>query len=183
MTALISAFSRAYHRANNSTVIFDDPAARALFSDKEYSDISHNLSAGIKFFDPDFSGIDDQALRFVVDSQLSPAVLGRSAFAEGSLKQAVRLGASQYLIFAAGYDTFAYRQPLWAADLEIFELDLAATSADKAERIKKAGLGVPVNLHRVDADLSKPDWPAAWPKRIYRRQHQLLHPTWAELLP
>lgn len=37
----------------------------------------------------------------------------------------------QYLIFAAGYDSFAYRQPDWASRLQIFELDYPLMSIEK----------------------------------------------------
>lgn len=42
------------------------------------------------------------------------------------------------MIFAAGYDSFAYRQPDWASKIEIFEIDHPFTATDKAgERAKK----------------------------------------------
>ena len=49
--------------------------------------------------------------------------MGRAAFAEAALANAAALGAEQYLILGAGYDTFAYRQPAWAEKLTLFELD------------------------------------------------------------
>lgn len=154
MTALISAFSRAYHSENNEVKIFYDTVARRLISDEEYARISTAMAQGIAFFNPSLKGSDNEALRFVVDSQLSPSPLGRAAFAEKSLETAAAIGASQYLILGAGYDTFAYRQPEWAKNLRIFELDLPATANDKIERLKRAEIEMPENVHFVSTDFT-----------------------------
>ncbi|CDN42148.1 hypothetical protein BN871_AV_00360 [Paenibacillus sp. P22] len=83
LTALVSAFSRAYHAEHNPVKIFDDRIARQLLTDEEYDSISANMSRAIAFFQPGFSGTQEQALRQVVDRQLSPTPLGRAAFAMG----------------------------------------------------------------------------------------------------
>ena len=159
MTALVSAFSRAYHSMNNVVKIFDDTAAEKLFSNEEYRCISEAMSSGIGFFNPGFAGDSAAALRWIVDNQLSPAALGRAAFAEKSLERAALIGAKQYLIFGAGYDTFAYRQPAWGRGLEIFELDHPATAADKRARLKSGGLSAPGNVHFIGIDFTLPAWP------------------------
>jgi O-methyltransferase involved in polyketide biosynthesis len=51
----------------------------------------------------------------------------RSRFAEDRLAAAVGEGVRQLVALGAGYDTFAYRQPPWAAALQIFEVDHAAS--------------------------------------------------------
>lgn len=158
MTALVSAFSRAYHSINNATKIFDDFLAKDILSQEEFEMISANMSKGIRFFNPSFEGTGDEALRWIADNQLSPSPLGRAAFAEMSLENAVRIGAKQYLIFAAGYDTFSYRQPEWAKKLEIFELDHPATSLDKQQRIKSLNMEKPDNLHYLTVDFTQEDW-------------------------
>ncbi|MEO2817549.1 class I SAM-dependent methyltransferase, partial [Flavonifractor plautii] len=158
LTALISAFSRAYHALNNEVTIFNDSLARDLLTDEEFNQIAKNMSNGIGFFNPSFVGEPEQALRWVVDNQLSPSPLGRAAFAEKSLEWAVRTGTEQYLIWGAGYDTFAYRQPLWAKALQIFEVDHPATARDKQERLKSAGIVIPDNVHYIEADFTKGTW-------------------------
>lgn len=163
MTALISAFSRAFH-ANREVTIFNDSVARQLLTDEEYSRISKSMSDGIGFFNPAFSGNTEDALRWIVDNQLSPLPLGRAAFAEKSVERAFRIGAKQYLIFGAGYDTFAYRQPSWADTLEIFEIDHPVTANDKRERLKNAKLAIPANLHFIEADFTKKAWQEALQK-------------------
>jgi methyltransferase (TIGR00027 family) len=158
MTALVSAFSRAYHSVQNKEKVFDDYLAKDILTQNEYEQIASNMSKGIKFFNPSFEGTQDEALRWIVDNQLSPTPLGRGAFAEGLLKNAVQNGAKQYLIFAAGYDTFAYRQPDWASKIKIFEIDHPVTSADKQKRIKSVAAKKPANLHYVSADFRENNW-------------------------
>lgn len=158
MTALVSAFSRAYHSTQNSEKIFDDYLAKKLLTLDEYEQISTNMSKGIDFFNPSFMGSTEEALRWIVDHQLSPTPLGRAVFAEKSLEAAVKIGTKQYLIFAAGYDTFAYRQPDWASTIQIFELDYPTTSTDKQKRIQSFTQKMPGNIHYISADFTKNNW-------------------------
>lgn len=158
ITALVSAFSRAYHSVQNKVKVFDDYLAKDILTQNEYKEIASNMSKGIKFFNPSFEGTQDEALRFIVDNQLSPTPLGRAAFTERSLENAVKIGAKQYLIFAAGYDTFAYRQPDWAKDIQIFELDHPFTGVDKQKRIQSLVEEKPANLQYVSVDFTEDNW-------------------------
>ena len=157
MTALVSAFSRAYHTKNNPFPVFNDDIALKFIGGKEYLQISENMKNGINFFNPGFTGTDEEAVRWVVDNQLSPTPLGRAAFAERKLKQAVACGSEQYVIWAAGYDTFAYRQPDYAANIRIFEADHPMTSGDKKERLLRSGIAIPDNLFFIAADFNCDD--------------------------
>jgi len=49
-------------------------------------------------------------------------VLGRSAYCENALEKEKRLGCSQYVLFASGYDTFAIRNR--DDSLAMYELDI-----------------------------------------------------------
>lgn len=158
MTALVSAFSRAYHSLHNDVKIFNDTLAMQLLSKDEYNQIAKSMTQGIMFFNPTFIGDEDKALRWIVDNQLSPSPLGRAAYSEKALETAVRIGTKQYLIFAAGYDTFAYRQPEWAQSLSIFEIDHPITAKDKQERLKNAGIKIPTNLTYIKADFTTKLW-------------------------
>lgn len=80
LTALISAFSRAYHALNNEVTIFNDSLARDLLTDEEFNQIAKNMSNGIGFFNPSFVGEPEQALRWVVDNQLSPIATWQGGF-------------------------------------------------------------------------------------------------------
>lgn len=153
MTALISAFARAYHSENNKTKIFDDRIARLLISNEEYFQISKNMADGISFFNPDFKGNSETALRWIIDNYLSPTQLARSAFAEKSLKVAVSIGTTQYLILGAGYDTFAYRQH--DCTIQIFEIDHHLTSNDKKIRLENANIEIQNNVHFISNNFTK----------------------------
>ena len=112
------------------------------------------MTQGIRFFLPDFQGSAEEGLRLIVDRQLSPSVLGRSAFCERMLENEKRLGCRQYVIFASGYDTFAFRNR--DASLSVFELDLPEVLVDKKMRIEKAGLQSCAVY--VPCDLSEASW-------------------------
>lgn len=157
MTALISAFARAYHAEHNLVTVFRDPLARELLTDQEYAAIAQHMAAGTIFFSSEELPLKD-GLRWVVDQHLAPTPLGRAAFAEQSLQIAVRLGAKQYLILGSGYDTFAYRQPSWAKALQIFELDRPEAIQDKGRQLQAKGISIPKNLHFLSADLIGTDW-------------------------
>lgn len=116
------------------------------------------MSAGIQFFNPAFQGSPDEALRWIVEHQLAPTPLERVSFAETALENAVRLGARQYLILGAGYDTFALRRPDWAESLRIFELDRPASSREKQERLRRAGIAAPEGAFFLEADFNEADW-------------------------
>lgn len=49
--------------------------------------IGLNMSQGISFFNPTFKGSEEEALKWIVDHQLSPSVLVRSAFVKKRLKR------------------------------------------------------------------------------------------------
>ncbi|MGN1443191.1 MAG: class I SAM-dependent methyltransferase [Acutalibacteraceae bacterium] len=157
MTALMSLYLRAYHFQNNSEHIFKDEYAQELLLKEEYENISENLSSGVSFFAPGFAGTKQEALRFIVDRQLSAPVLIRSAFAEKMLDNAVMLGTQQVVSFASGYDTFALRTA--HESLKMFELDLPDMLDDKLRRIEKAGLKNKCDTAYIRCDLSKDNLP------------------------
>lgn len=158
MTALVSAFARAYHTEHSAAPVHRDPLARRLLSDEEYHSIGENMAQGIGFFAPGFQGTPEQALRHVVDRQLAPSPLGRAVFAERALENAIRLGTRQYWMLGAGYDTFPYRRPDWAKDLTVLELDRPEALADKARRLEKAEIAIPPEVHYIPADLADSQW-------------------------
>ncbi len=158
-TAKMSCFSRAYHSKNSPCPVFDDAAAAALLG-ADFAQIAQTLSAGVGFFLPGFAGTPEAGLRRIVDGQLAPSVLARSALCERALAES---GCRQYILFAAGYDTFAIRNP--DAALAVFELDRPELLRDKRQRIARAELrSCAVD---VPCDLAAPLWPEALTVRGY----------------
>ena len=93
---------------------------------------------------------------------MAPAVLAlrshvvlRSRYAEDRLLHAVRRGVTQYVILGAGFDTFAYRQPEWAAPLRIFEVDQPASQNEKRLALSSAAVTMPTNLQLVPCDFER----------------------------
>jgi methyltransferase (TIGR00027 family) len=79
-------------------------------------------------------------------------VLVRSRYAEDQLALAVARGVRQFLILGAGWDTFAYRQPLWAREIRVFEADQPASQQQKRQRLHDAGIAIPPNVGLVPID-------------------------------
>lgn len=157
VTALITAYGRAYHAINEWPKIFDDFLAKELI-EEEYESISYNLAAGINFFVPEKAELckdSESALRAVIQNQIAPISLSRSIYAENMLKLAIKFGVKQYVILGAGFDTFAFRNKELLNKIDVFELDHPATQEFKLNRIKKAGWEIPKNLHFIPVDFSK----------------------------
>ena len=157
LTAKMSCFARAYHRRNNIVPVFDDTIAEKLLGEEDYAAVENSLAQRAGYF---LNGLEsdggEDALKRVVDCIIAPSVLGRSAFNERCLMNEIRLGASQYVIFGSGYDTYAYRAP--QSSIKVFELDLPEAVRDKLRREERAGLKPAVERTMVPCDLSDPEW-------------------------
>ncbi|MDD3392471.1 MAG: SAM-dependent methyltransferase [Bacilli bacterium] len=155
MTALVSCFSRAYHYQNNSYKIYSDNYATRILTEEEYNMIGQNMAKGINFFNSNFKGTEEEALRWIVDNQLSPLVLARSAFTEKMLKNAIKLGCTQYLIYASGYDMSAYK--LSRTNLSIFEIDKKEIINDKKKRLAYNNIDIS-NISFIKTDFTNSNW-------------------------
>jgi len=153
MTAKVSCFARAYHYANNRAHVFGDIYAKALLGD-DYDIIANHMTQGIPFFLPDFTASAEEGLRKIVDEQLSPSVLGRSAYCEAMLQNEMRLCTYQHVIFASGYDTTGMNRIY--RFLSLYELDLPEMIEEKKKRVEAANLK---SISRyVPCDLAKDEW-------------------------
>ncbi|WP_096274541.1 class I SAM-dependent methyltransferase [Paucisalibacillus globulus] len=159
MTALVSAFSRAYHSQNDVPKIFDDYLAIDLLSQEEFSEIKVNMINGVPFFNQDiaekFKDDPEEILKWITQVQLSPTPLSRAAYCENVLLNELVLGVEQYVILGAGLDTFCFRHPELENKLEVFELDHPTTQKSKIERLNNAGLKIPNNLKLVPMDFTR----------------------------
>lgn len=101
--------------------------------------------------------------RAAIDSPIARAlrahVVTRSRFAEDRLRASLDRRVRQYIVLGAGYDTFAYRQPAWAAVLRIFEIDQPGTQEDKRQRLAGARVDTPENLTFVPVDFERESLP------------------------
>ena len=152
MTALVSLFARAYHQKSKDIKIFDDPLSTKLITKKEYEMIRLSMSQGISFFNPNFKGSKEEALKWIVDHQLSPSVLLRSAFCKEAIEEMKEKGCKQYLDFASGYDSFAY---YYQNQMHVFEIDKKEVIEDKSQRCKDVDIE---NIQFLSIDLGKDNW-------------------------
>lgn len=153
ITALVSCFARAYHNKNSNIKIYEDNFAYKILSKEEYDNISINMSNGIKFFNPKFTGNNNEALDWIVNNNLAPSILARSAFTAKSIQRDKKLGLKQYLIFASGYDTYAYTDK----ELQCYEIDKANIIEDKIKRVKNANIDYS-NVRYIETDFTLDNW-------------------------
>ncbi|MGH8100974.1 MAG: class I SAM-dependent methyltransferase [Chthoniobacterales bacterium] len=136
-TALAVAYLRAAHQLLDAKpLIFDDPVALKLLGDEGRPRIEANKE---RYSLPAARGLRSH-------------VVLRSRFAEDRLEQSVARGINTYVILGAGFDTFAYRQPQWAHDLRIIEVDHPESQAAKRARLARAGIDIPSNVQFADID-------------------------------
>ena len=157
ITALVSAFSRAFHAENETNPVFSDTTARKLLSDEEYKMIENYILGGIDFFAPEKKNkftSDKEALRYLVNTQLAPTPLCRAAYCESAMKTAALTGTEQFVILGAGLDTFAFREKRFLEKFKTFEVDHPLTQEDKLNRLKSGGLTPPENLRFVGVDFT-----------------------------
>lgn len=135
MTGLISAFVRYYHNKNSNIKIYDDKYAKLILTRDEIFNISKSMSEGIKFFNSHYNG--DNPLEWIVNNQLGPSVLAKSAFNKQHLFNEIKLGLKQYVIIASGYDTSGY---LVNDKVAVYELDRPAIIEEKIKRVENASI-------------------------------------------
>ena len=160
ITALMSAFGRAFHAENETRPVFRDDLAKELMTAEEYAAVQGYMLGGARFFEADADPEKQEPkelLRRLVNVHIAPSPLCRAAYTERALKTAVRTGTTQYVILGAGLDTFAFRETEFLERYRVFEVDHPLTQADKRERIARAGWTVPENLTFVPVDFTKDD--------------------------
>lgn len=158
ITALMSAYARAFHAENDPAPIFNDHLARQLMTDQEYADMGSYILSCADFLAPekkDCFADYRQLLACLVNTQFAPTPLARAAFCEESLGTAFRTGTAQYVILGAGLDTFAFREKQLVEGCTVFEVDHPLTQFAKRKRVERAGWTMPKSLRLVPLDLAK----------------------------
>lgn len=155
ITALITAYFRAYHATHDSPKIFDDSLADRLFTADEHVTFDQNLAGLLKLINPARAAAEpDQAtaLACVMQTYSGPITLSRSRYTEDRLVELIDRGVRQYVILGAGLDTFAFRRTDLLDRLDVFEVDHPATQALKQQRLALLGRPYPPQLHFVAVD-------------------------------
>jgi methyltransferase (TIGR00027 family) len=137
-TALSVSVIRTVHQLMDELPhILDDPVSPALLRDDVIRKIRKN---------------PDVHRRLAAKTRRSHVVL-RSRYAEDQLSLAVEAGIHQFVNLGAGYDTFVCRQPSWARNLRIVEMDYPATQAAKIEHFRHMNIQFPEDVDFQPLDL------------------------------
>jgi len=136
-TALGTAYLRAAHQLLDAEPrILNDPIAPRLLGE----DAPRRIAEAAEWY------------RTPEACELRSHVVLRSRYCEDRLALAVQRGVSQYIILGAGFDTFVFRQPSWAAALRIVEVDHPGTQERKRLYMTRAGLAMPKNAGFAQVD-------------------------------
>jgi methyltransferase (TIGR00027 family) len=158
-TAVGDAFIRAVHGRLAARPLIDDPVSATLLTDAEHEGFARSILRSVRGTpvpEVDLAAVGPEIYAWTARrSAAAPHVILRTHLTETVLRRAVEAGTRQYLMLAAGLETFALRPPDWARDLTIVEVDLPRTQRGKRDRVAAAG-------HRsvaryVAADLERDD--------------------------
>jgi methyltransferase (TIGR00027 family) len=138
-TIVNPAIQRAAHQLLDAPLIFVDPLAVRFISEAS----ERVILAGAR---------DLRSRRMTL---LRSLMVLRSRFAEDRLAEAAARGARQYVMIGAGLDTFPWRQPDFARNMQIFAVDHPATLGWAQERLHERGLPAPSNLTFLALDLER----------------------------
>ena len=156
ITALMSAFGRAFHAENEEHPVFADHLAKNLMTEEEYAAVQGYIRGGAQFFEPEIDPAEQtpkELLRKLINTHIAPSPLCRAAYMEKALKTAVLTGTKQYVILGAGMDTFALG--LRIADKMITDGRLDSFVADRYASWK-TGIGADIIAGKATmADLEK----------------------------
>jgi methyltransferase (TIGR00027 family) len=133
-TAVRVALRRAAHQIQDSPLVFADPLAVAILGDTYADQLQRTPQRA-----------SSVALRAFL--------VGRSRYAEDTLKRAVAQGVTQYVLLGAGLDTFAYRNPY--PHLRVFEVDHPATQQWKRELLQRSRIAIQGSLTYTPVDFER----------------------------
>lgn len=181
ITALVTAYCRAYHATRDTPKIFDDFLADQMFTPEEHVAFDHNLATRLEVIDPELAATNPDeatALARVMQVHHGPITLSRSRYTEDCLEPAIDQGGiRQYVLLGAGLDTFALRRPDLVERLQVFEVDHPATQALKHQRLAMLALALPAQLHFIPLDFAVSDLASALKHSAYN-PHKLTFFSW-----
>ena len=156
-TALATSLMRALHSRHDPAPLLDDDwgdrlvpeAVRAALYQRVLDGMPQAARAKAAELTP--AAVLGQSLRA---NAAYADVITRARYAEDALAKAVERGVEQYVIIGAGFDSFAYRRPIWAEKLAVFEIDHLATQTMKRQRLADCGVDVSTSVEFIAADLS-----------------------------
>ena len=145
---------RALHRVLDShPLVLDDPFAAQLLGFRAPSGFAAAFTLRRRVAARLIPGLPSWFRRLPSGARrLRAQVVVRSRFAEDRLEEAIRRGVDQYVVLAAGLDTFALRRPDLAERVAVLEVDHPETQAWKRERLSFLDAPTPSNLELIAYD-------------------------------
>lgn len=159
ITAIMTAYCRAYHAMNDDPKIFIDSLAYLLIPEERRTLIEQGFSHACS--------AQNTNIQSMLQVMGLPNVISRARYAEDSLDESVEKGVRQYVILGAGMDTFAFRRLDMDGKLQIFEVDHPATQSFKRNRIAELNWVVPNNLHFVPVNFNSDSLASAFKGKSY----------------
>lgn len=155
ISAIMTAYIRAYHSMHATPKIFDDFLAYRLIPQEVRALIEQGFKKNEHFNDSEYTASPSSQTTTFASFMKTTNVLSRSRYTEDALEKAVMQGVKQYVILGAGMDTFAFRRPEMMDCLEVFEVDHPATQDFKLLRLAELGWEPPAKLHFIPIDFTK----------------------------
>jgi methyltransferase (TIGR00027 family) len=155
VTAIMTAYIRAYHATNDDPVIFNDSLAYQLIPEERCNLIEQGLKSAIQTHEGNANDIREVSLSPLLQTMGLPNVVSRSRYTEDKLIAEIKKGVKQYVILGAGLDTFAFRHKKLLEEIKVFEVDQPDTQEFKRKRLIDLGWEIPAGLHFVSTDFSK----------------------------
>ena len=155
ISAMMTAYIRAYHSMHDTPKIFDDFLAYRIIPHEVRTLIERGLNKDKLFKDPKSIDLSSDQKTGSISLMKETNVLSRARYTEDALEKAIKEGVKQYVILGAGMDTFAFRRTELIDRLEVFEVDHPATQNFKLLRLKELGWGHPAKLHFIPIDFTK----------------------------
>jgi methyltransferase (TIGR00027 family) len=135
----------------------DEPANRLMMVLPGVPPLGLRLVAGPALFAHRLSGFVPRAFRYPFEGEIPMQyeASARQSFFDAAVERHL-VGATQFVILGAGFDTRAFRLPR-DARVRSFEIDTPRTQAIKREMVAKTGIDT-TGVTFVAADFEKDDW-------------------------
>jgi len=158
ITAIMTAYMRAFHAAHGNPRIFNDFLAYDIIPEENRKMIEDGFAQAMSFDLPAMSELSPRqvtAVNTMMQFMGAANVLCRAQYTEEILEQAIKEGVQQYVILGAGLDTFAFRRPELLEEIRVFEVDHPLTQSFKRQRITQLGWEIPKSLRLVPVDFTR----------------------------
>ena len=157
LTAMMTAYMRAYHALYDENKIFDDFLAASILPPERIHLIEEGLTGFLLQQNPELSKTKPDKKEILAQviqmMQGPPNILSRSRYTEDHLRDNFQ-SIKQYIILGAGMDTFAFRHADKLRELAVFEIDHPVTQQFKKDRLIELGWDIPAGLCLLSVDFN-----------------------------